>query len=305
MRLRHAAGAVLLLISTALPAVDGTASRLNRIALAIGKEVQPVRVDFAKAAIAEVVRVYMEEAQVARREGRTGKRRRELLRWAGAVDAYATELASISETLTPETPVDVSIGVDGSICLNIGGRPVMVGAPRASEQAGFAQRIIERFCAAYRCEDFTPDIENVVVTGARQVQLPVWSFSQTAGPACSTADGLELQFRTLQDLSRKREICTRLVAELNLMLAGLVRQIDTGVRIDWNRVAILGVQNAERQQVVLNGLGNTLTVSVPSLAAVPAFLHRVLPWLAARTKGTAYHLVLLNAEEILTPLLYP
>jgi len=304
-RLLSALCGLLLLAAAASAAGAGQPlSRLNRIAIAISKEAEPVRADFALIAISEMTAAHTAEAERARQDARSSKNRRDLLRWAGAVDDYAAELAAVGETLTPETPVDISLGHDNSIYLNIAGRPVVVGTPRAQAQAEFEQRIIERFCAAYRCDDFVAGLEPAV---ARPVpgQPPSWSFSQYAGPSCSTADGLELQFRTMQDLRRKREICSQLVAELYQLLAAIDTESGAGVRLDWNRLEIRGNPGAEQQLVVLNGNGDTLLLAVPGLAEVPDFLHRSLPWLAARVRGESYHLVLLNADSLLAPLLYP
>jgi hypothetical protein len=285
---------------------DRLPSRFNRIAVAISKEAEPVRAEFALAAISEMTAAYSTEAELARLDARSGSGRRDLLRWAGAVDAYAAELAAIGEALTPETAIGISIGADSSVYLNIGGRPVMVGTPSARKQGEFEQRIIDRFCAAYRCEDFVSDPDLVVVRKQQaQGQPPSWSFSQYAGPACSTADGLELQFQTMQDLRRKREICNRLVSELNLLLAGIDAEVDAGAWVDWNQLEIRGSPNAEQQQVLLNGNGDMLYLAVPGLTEVPDFLRRTLPWLAARLHGESYRLVLLNADTLLAPLLYP
>ena len=265
-----------------------------------------MRVDFALIAISEMTAANTAEAQRARQDARAGssERRRELARWAAAVDGYAAELASVGETLTPETVVDISIGHDGSVYLNIAGRPVVVGTPRPREQTGFEQRIIERFCAIYRCEDFVADLVSVPPAQV-QGQPPSWSFSQYAGPACSTADGLELQFRTIQELGRKREICTQLVAELNQLSAAINTANGTGVRVDWNRLEIHGSPNAGQQLVVLNAQGDSLQLAVPGLAMVPDLLRQSLPWVAARVKGESYRLVLLNADTLVAPLLYP
>jgi len=298
----------LVLLATAAAAeVELPLSRLNRIAVAISKEAEPVRADFARLAIGEMTAAHVTEAEHARQDARArkGDRRRELLRWAAAVDDYAAELAAVAETLTPETAVDISIGHDNSVYLNIGGRPVVVGTPRAREQSEFEQRIIERFCASYRCGNFVADLEPAAAPVRVRGQPPSWSFSQYAGPACSTADGLELQFRTMQDLQRKREICATLVAELYQLLAAIDTEAGAGVRTDWNRVEIRGSPNAEQHLVVLNGGGDTLQLALPGLAAVPDFLRRSLPWLAAREKGESYHLVLLNADSLVAPLLYP
>jgi len=297
---------VLLAIAAAAD-VELPLSRLNRIAVAISKEAEPVRADFARIAIDEMTAAHVTEAEHARQDARArkGDRRRELLRWAAAVDDYAAELVAVAETLTPETAVDMSIGHDNSVYLNIGGRPVVVGTPRAREQSEFEQRIIARFCAAYRCEDFVAGFEPAADPARARGQPPSWSFSQYAGPACSTADGLELQFRTMQDLQRKREICARLVAELYQLLAAIDMEAGAGVRTDWNRVEIRGSPNAEQHLVVLNAGGDTLQLALPGLAAVPEFLRRSLPWAAARVKGESYHLVLLNADSLVAPLLYP
>ncbi len=298
-------GLLLLVVAAqAVAEVDRSLSRFNRIAVAISKEAEPVRAEFALTAISEMTAAYTTQADRARLDARTGKRR-DLVRWASAVDAYAAELAAIGETLTPETVVEISIGPDNSVHLNVAGRPVMVGTPLAREQGEFEQRILERFCAAYRCEDFVDAPDLAVVRKQVQGQPPSWSFSQYAGPSCSTADGLELQFRTMEDLRRKREICTRLVAELNLLLAAIAAETVAGVRIDWSRLEIRGNPSAEQQQVVLNGQGDSLSVAVPGLAEVPDFLRRALPWVASRAKGESYHLVLLNADTLVAPLLYP
>lgn len=280
-------------------------SRFNRIAVAISKEADPVRGDFALIAISEMAAAHTTEAERARQDARAGNRRQELMRWATAVDGYAAELVAVGETLTPETAVDISVGPDNGVYLIIAGRPVMVGTPRAREQTKFEQHIIERFCETYRCDDFVADFAPAAARAQVQGLPPSWSFSQYSGPACSTADGLELQFQTMQDLRRKREICALLVAELNQLAAAIDTQTGAGVRIDWNRLEIRGNSNTEQQLVVLNGNGDTLQLAVPGLAAVPDFLRRSLPWLAARVKGESYHLVLLNADTLVAPLLYP
>jgi hypothetical protein len=309
-RLVHRAYRLLLAVCglsllAAAAGVEPSLSRFNRIVVAISKEADPVRSDFALIAISEMAAAHTAEAERARQDARAGNRRQELMRWAAAVDGYAAELAAVGETLTPEAAVDISIGPDNGVYLIIAGRPVMVGTPRAREQTEFEQRIIERFCATYRCDDLVADFAPAAVRARVQGLPPSWSFSQYSGPSCSTADGLELQFQTMQDLRRKREVCTLLVTELNQLAAAIETQTGAGVRTDWNRLEIRGNPNAEQQLVVLNGNGDTLQLAVPGLTAVPDFLRRSLPWLAARVKGESYHLVLLNADTLVAPLLYP
>ena len=95
-----AVSGLLFLAHVAIADVDRSLSRFNRIAVAISKEAEPLRAEFALAAISEMTAAYTTEAELARLDARRGSGRKDLLRWAGAVDAYAAELAAIGEALT-------------------------------------------------------------------------------------------------------------------------------------------------------------------------------------------------------------
>jgi hypothetical protein len=259
------------------------------------------------AAITEMVADYNEEALRARREARGRAGSHDLARWSFAVDAYAGELSAIADSVSAETPVGVAIGADNSISLDIDGKPVLVSSPRVREQSAFEERVLNRFCERHPCEELIAEYRPPRPTASTNPEAEtVWSFSQQAGPTCSTSDGLEFQFRTMQDIGPKRAACTNIVKELNALAATLAWHIANGERIDWNRLGIHASPDATEQQVELAAGGSTLRLPLPALAATPRLFELVLPWLAAKAGGQPhYRLVILNADELMAPLLQP
>ena len=228
-------------------------------------------------------------------------KRRELSKWAAAVKGLAAEFAALAETVTPATPIQVGIGPERGLYLVVDGRPVVVSSPRMREQAAFEQRVIAHFCALNQCKYLLdePAIETVTTT-AVSTATPLWSFSQKAGPVCGTDDGLEFQFLNADNIGRKRVACARIVTELNMLAVALAREIASGIRLDWNRMAVKPLPDGD-DQVFLNGEGDYLRLSLPVLAARPELFAVLRSWLAARVKGNSYPLVVLHAERMLEP----
>jgi hypothetical protein len=126
---------------------------------------------------------------------------------------------------------------------------------------------------------------------------PLWRFSDQGGPVCASGNGLELQFRSTSDLGQKREVCTRVVAELNRLITALRDSISDGKPLEWGSLAIYPDSGTDLQRVVFNAGGDYLLLPLPSLSGVPQFFTATLPWVAARVEDKRYNLVILNAEE--------
>jgi len=280
-------------------------SHINRLATTLIDAPEAMRADFAVAAIAEMVADYNEEANRARREARSHAKDRDLGRWAVAVDAYAANLAAIANAVTPATPVRVSIGADNGIYLDIDGKPVLVSSPRVREQSAFEQRVLDRYCNLYACDELIAEYQPPQPAASTADSETYWSFSQQAGPACSTDDGLEFQFQDMKDLGQKRAACERIVTELNALAAALAWNLSNGTRIDWNRLAIHALPGEEGHQVELNGDSSTIRLPLPALAATTKLFELVRPWLAAKTGGQHYRLVVINADRLMAPLIHP
>lgn len=265
-----------------------------------------MRADFAVAAIAEMVVDYNEEANRARREARSHTRDRDLGRWAVAVDTYAAKLTVIANSVTPATPVTVAIGADNSISLDIDGTPVLVSSPRVREQSAFEQRVLDRFCTLYPCDDLIAEYRPAQTAVTTRDTETYWSFSQQAGPTCSTGDGLEFQFQDMTNIGEKRKACGRIVKELNALATALAWNISNGNRIDWNRLTIHALPGEEEHQVELTGGGSTIRLPMPALAKTSRLFELLRPWLAAKVGGQpGYRLVIINADDLMEPLIHP
>jgi hypothetical protein len=287
--------------------LTAAASQINRLAAALADAPESMRADFAVAAITELVLDYDEEADRARREARSHGRDRDLGRWAIAVDTYAAKLTTIANSVTPATPVTVAIGADNSISLDIDGTPVLVSSPRVREQSAFEQRVLDRFCNLYPCTDLIAEYRPAQPAASTPTDAETyWSFSQQAGPTCSTGDGLEFQFQDMKNIGEKRKACGRIVKELNALAAALAWHLSNGSRIDWNRLAIHALPGEEEHQVELSGDGRTIRLPLPALAATTRLFKLVRPWLAAKVGGLpTYRLVVINADSLMAPLIHP
>jgi hypothetical protein len=278
------------------------AYRLNRLAANIADGPAMLRADLARIAIDELAMAYADEAARARRDKRRRAQQSDLWRWAAAVEGLAAEYSALAATITFDTPVEINVGPDDDLHLVVAGRSVVVGNPRMREQAAFEQRVIARFCELNLCRDLLdePDLPVTATAAARRHAEPQWSFSQQAGPVCSTDDGLEFQFRNMEDIGRKREACARVAAELNTLAMAIAQDVAGGIRVDWNRLVIQHLPDGD-EQVILNGEGDYLRLSLPLLVARQELINVVRPWLAAKVSGQRYTLVVLNAGRLLAP----
>jgi len=277
--------------------------RLNGLAANLAGQPAPLRADLARATIEELAAAYSDEAQRARRDKRDRTQQGELRRWAAAVEQLAVDYTLLAQSILPDTPVELSIGPEGSLYLIVAGRPVVASSPRMREQSAFEQRVIARFCELNRCEGL---LDEPVATAAPAYLPEVssadvqWAFSQQAGPVCDSGDGLEFQFFTMENLGAKRAACGRVVAELGALAAAVTREVAGGIRVDWNRFVIQHLPDGE-EQVILNGEGDYLRLALPTLVARQELVDTVRPWLAAKVNGQRYSLVVINAGRMLAP----
>lgn len=285
------------------PNTPAAFSRLNRLAMALSDAPTPARVDFAVAALSEMVIAHRNEAERARQDARNNMAARSPARWALAVDAYAADLMVVVNSVKTDTPVVIEIGPENSVALNIAGKPVMVGSPKTLQQAVFEQRVIERFCNLYRCEDLIAEYHRTDLSPQFNNSAPRWSFSEQAGPVCATDDGLEFQFQDTVNLSQKRKACSQVVAELNALAELIAENRSSGVRIDWHRLEIHTLAGEDQHLVELDGQGGSIRIPLPALAATTQLFTLVRPWLAAKVKGNDVRQVVINADRLMAPLL--
>ena len=276
---------------------------LVQIAMVIEDSPLPMRRDFAWLAMSEMANMYTEEANRARLETRHTARASDAARWAASVDAYATRIKAMADSITDTTPVEISIGAGGSVNLFVGGEAVIVTGVFTGQQAAYEQQVIEQFCVLYLCERLLAGFElsapdTAAVARKRTSNTAYWSFSQHAGPVCMTDDGLEFQFREMSGIRGKREACSKIVAELYDLVHILVRKHKQGVMVDWNALEVNPMAGSDEHRVVLNS-SDDVRMPLPGLAASKDLFRLVRPWLAARAKGQKFHLVVLNAGHLM------
>ena len=263
----------------------------------------PMRSDFAWLALTQMAEFYAEEAARARRELQHTSRARDAAQWAASVDDYARKIQAIADSITSATPISITVGIDHSVHIYVDGQPVILTGAISGQQSVYEQRVVERFCILYICEDLLPELEysereqSVALTQTDATRA-YWSFSQYAGPVCMTNDGLEFQFQQATDLGEKREACTRVVAELGELAMAIGREQQQGVRIDWAALKVRPAQADEPQRVILAPRVE-IVLPLSMLAANPQLLEMVRPWLKARVRGEAYSLVVLNAGYLM------
>jgi len=289
-----------------IPDQPADMSLLVRIAMIVEDSPLPMRRDFAWLAISEMAGMYTGEAQRARLETRRTARARDTARWAAAVDDYAVRMKALADAMTSATPIEVTVGVDSSVSLYVGGEMVIVTGVFIGQQASYEQRVIEQFCTLYQCERLLARYELSVpaadtITTKRASKAAYWSFSQYAGPVCMTDDGLEFQFRDMSGLGQKRVACSQIVAELYDLVDALARRHRQGIMVDWNALKISPIAGSEGHQIVLN-TNDDIRMPLPGLAASKDLFRMVRPWLAARATGREFHLVVLNAGHLMEEL---
>jgi hypothetical protein len=274
---------------------------LSQLAEGIADGPAALRADLAQIALTEMAAEYANEAQQARHEMQRRGKKANLARWSGEVQKLADDYANLAETITQATPVEVSTGPDGSLYMHVAGQLVVASIPRMNEQSAFEQRVVTRFCSLNRCADLVDvPVTAAAATRRRARATTLWSFSQDAGPTCSSPDGLVFMYRNMDDLGQKRETCARVVAELNALATTIKTELAAGARVDWQRLSIVTSADGD-EQVILNSTGHTLRLSLPTLAPRQELLKRIRPWLTAKVNGTPYTLVITHADQLMAP----
>lgn len=277
----------------------------NRLAMALNDADAPVRVDFAVFAVSEMIIAHRNEADRARQETRDNTAGRNPERWAHAVDAYATDLTAVLNSVTADTAVAIEIGPEHSVALRIDGKPVIVSFPKTRQQGVFERRVMERFCDLHRCEDLIAEYQRTDPSPRFKDSPPLWRFSEQAGPVCATEDGLEFRFQDRVNLRQKRKACRQIVAELNALAERIAESSSGGVSIDWSKLAIHPLAGEDQQLVELGGEGGSIRMPLQALATTTQLLIQVRPWLAAKVEGSSFRQVVINADRLMAPLLQP
>lgn len=258
------------------------------------------RSGFAIAALSEMSTVYMAEADLARSEAarRDGQSRAKLLGWAYEVNQYANQLLLILEDVESGTPVSLLPDPLGPVSIVVAGKEVVLGHPRADQQAAYEQRVLSDFCSHHDCQGMiapNPLYEEESLPRARIKVYPQWTFTDR-GPVCAN-EGLEVHFGSSRKLAALRAICDELVREVADLADGLSWQWRNGVEIDWDNLSVTATSGKPEHLVRLNEVGDSVLRSLPLLYSSPTLLADIRAYLFWRVQGQESASVRLDASK--------
>jgi hypothetical protein len=276
-------------------------SRFERTLLFLRSAAPQEQADFAIDALSQLVETYMAEADLARKEAgqQQGAAAARLRGWAVAVDQYASQLLLVLEDVEEGYPVQLLADRTGPLGLHVAGRTVMLGHPRADQQAVYEQLVLAEFCARHDCSGVTApgagitEAKPIPVTAARV--SPDWTFSG-AGSVCRHR-GVTVRFDAGGRLGEHRDLCSQLMQELFDLATELSWQQRQGVVVDWDSLEISPTPGRPGHLVRLNAAGDSILVTVPILAASETLLGDSLPWLRAASSGEEAAALQLDASR--------
>jgi len=287
------------LLPSALEGSDSPAlSRFYRTVLSLTEAPPQQQADFASAALSLLAEVYMAEADLAQAEAEegAGAARAKLLGWSFAVNQYANQIILVLEDIEQGFPVALSAAREGAVSVTVASRALILGHPRADQQAVFEQQILSDFCARNDCKSMTAQAsapEPIPVSAARF--KPAWAFTES-GPVCSH-DGIELRFGKVAQLGALRGVCEQMLLEATVLATEIAWQRRHGVTVDWDLLLISATPQRPEHLVRLNAAGDTILVTLPLLYGSPGLIDDLKPWLHYRADGTEPVNLLLDAAS--------
>jgi hypothetical protein len=266
---------------TAIPEPAAPQSRFQRTAVNLQGGSPDLRVEFAAIALAKLADAYAAEAKLAREEARESGRDVSLRGWSIAVDRYARQMPLLLQDLEQGFPVDLIVDGDKSTAVSVADRIVILSHPRLRQQRVFEQQILVEFCARYRCEQLVEQDSQSqpIPVSTRHVQ-PNWNFTQQKW-SCSYR-GISIRFSNDRNLQNARLICEQFMQEVMSLADEIAWQHRHAVPIEWEGLALQSTPSRPEHMVRLNGVGDTVLVTVPLLYGSPQLLEQIIPWIRQR-----------------------
>ena len=276
----------------------GLVSRFQRTVQYLQGTSLEERADFAAVALAELTEVYMAESDLARAEAADQDIvvRSKLLNWSRAVDQYANQLVLVLDDVEQGFPVVLRPDPQGPVTTIVADRAVILGHPRAEQQAAYELRVLTDFCSSHNCQRMTVTANEPQPIPASAMRVnALWTFTES-GPVCSN-DGIELRFHSSRNLPILRGLCEELMQEAAALVMELQWQRRHGVAIDWSALAVSATPGRPEHLVRLNAAGDSVLVTLPLIYSDAQLLADLKPWLYTRVAGKSPEMVHLDAGD--------
>lgn len=268
-------------------------SRFQRTAQYLQDAPRELRNGFAAIALSNLANAYFAEARLAREQAREHPH---LMSWSVRVDRYASQMPLLLEDIELGFPVRLSLGAEKSLAITVADRTVILSHPRLYEQGVFEQEILAAFCARHQCQQFSPDSRGEApIPLSSSAIRPQWSF--TDHESTCTYQGIAVRFKNTRNMANARLICGQFMQEVITLADELAWQRRHAVPIEWAQLLIQPTPHRPEHMLQVNGLGDTIMVTVPMLYQSPGLLSRVLPWIRQRVTGAAHASLALDAND--------
>ncbi len=255
-----------------------------------------LRSAFVSLALSELSRAYRDEVTLARKESRSAQADKGLSGWSRSVAGYAGELQRLVDDVEMGLPVSLVVEDRKPLALFVSRRFLILSHPRPLQQRLFEHRVLEQFCARYRCEQFLPgEVGSGPIPIARASVSPNWHFGQGLW-SCSHR-GIRVEFKYQSKISTAKTICEELMREVLALADEVAWEVIHAVEVDWDGLAIEVAPGATQHILPLNASGDTVLATLPLLHSTPGLFDSVLPWIRAWVTRRVDTQIELRAED--------
>ncbi|MEH6587241.1 MAG: hypothetical protein V7720_11830 [Halioglobus sp.] len=297
MSLSASLGCLLLGLALLTGSAVAEDSRYQRTLLALQGSEAELKGRFAVAALLELNEVYLAEADLARKESESAEAPAKLYAWSRAVEQFASQLALVMDDIDFGLPVELQLNPREVAAVRVAGRTIMLAHPRHTQQLVYEQSVLNLFCAGNPCRELTS-------VAGKQSAIPMsaalvvagWEFSEH-GPICSHLQ-LQVSFKAAGNLRLQRQLCQQLMQEVEILATELAWQQRHDIDIDWDGLNIKSTPRRPEHLVLLNGVGDSLLVSLPLLYGTDQLLEQVSPWLQQRHSRDGPPAISLDASAL-------
>lgn len=254
---------------------------LNELAVRMKQGTKQDQTDFIKTALYEMAVLYDEEA--GRQDKSTQDRSWSLAHWRNETHELATELYRTADSITSETPVDISIADTGEILLVVNKKLYIVSSPLINKPYLLDERIIGSICRIKYCDpgflstDRTENKRTIIIDAN-------WVITEDEKPRYVTSDGLNFVFNSLENRSLKQIASLKVIKEIKLIAGMLSDASEKGIIMEWDTMTIKPLQGSYDYRININQFGDTIYINLPELHHVPAWQEMIMPWIRAQVE---------------------
>lgn len=254
---------------------------LNELALMMKQGTTQDQMDFVKVALYEMAVLYDEEA--FRQDKNTKNDGWSLAHWRNETHDLAMQLYHVADSITSDTPLDISIAETGEIYLMVNGKVYIISSPLMNKPYLLDERIISSICGTKDCPPGFQSADRI--ENKRTITIEAnWIITENERPRYVTSDGLNFMFDNLENRNLKEIASLKVIKEMKLIAATLSDASKKGVVLDWHNLSIKPLQGSYDYRINIDQFGDTVYIKLPELHHVNNWQSKVMPWVRAQVE---------------------